>query len=239
MSTLECSREFLCSPEKDLVLPKYLGKLKKLEVLDLTGNIITHFPASFGQMTQLKRLYIYGITVDASMATQLAQLTQLEYLEMTLGEKTKLPNAFRNLAQLKKLSISAMYCEGVPVSNGITEFPTIICDLPALEELVLVGHDIKAIPPQIKKLKRLKVLNLYDNALVTLPDELGELSALTQLHVDLYCIGFRRQVCQKPLVLPASLCKLKHLKTLKYGERKVDPTSLRRIRQCLKLEGKN
>mgnify|MGYP001027866884 CR=1 FL=1 len=236
LSTLECFREFLCSPEKNLVLPKHLGKLKKLEVLNLTGNIITSFPASFGQMTQLRRLSIYGITVDAFMAAQLAQLTQLEYLEMTLGEKTKLPNAFRNLARLKTLSVSAMYCEGVPVSNGMSAFPIVICDLPALEKLALVGHDIKALPPQIKKLKRLKVLNLYDNALVTLPDELGELSALTQLYVDLYCIGFRYQVCQKPLILPASLCKLKHLKTLKYGERKIDPTSLRRIQQCLQLE---
>ncbi|OJJ17585.1 hypothetical protein BKI52_27370 [marine bacterium AO1-C] len=239
LKKLDCSRSFLCYPEKDLALPDNFGQLKNLEELNLRGNAINHFPASFGQMTRLKSLNIYGIVVTTQMATQLAQLTNLEYLEMTLDEKAQLPSTFKNLTKLKELAIAASYCEGVPTANYIAAFPVVICDLSALERLSLVGHEIKTIPPQIRQLQQLKLLSLYDNTLTTLPDELGELKALTYLNIDLYCIGNRYELCHQPLVLPTSLCKLKQLKDLKYGDRKIDLASLARVRQCLKLNSKD
>jgi len=238
LKTLDCSRSFLCYPEQGLVLPDNFGQLKNLEELNLRGNAINDFPASFGQMPQLKSLNIYGIVVTTQMATKLAQLTNLEYLEMTLDEKAQLPGTFKNLTKLKELAIAASYCEGVPTGNYIAAFPLVICDLPVLERLSLVGHEIKSIPPQIKRLKHLKFLNLYDNIIAKLPDELGELKALTYLGIDLYCIGHRYKLCQQPLVLPASLCSLQQLKSLEYGDRKIEPASLKKIQQCLKLADK-
>jgi len=238
LKVLDCSQGFLCYAETNLVLPDNFGQLKNLESLNLKGNVITSFPASFSQMTRLKSLNIDGIVVTTPIATQLAQLTNLEYLEIILDENTQLPTTFKNLTKLKELVITASYCEGVPISNSINAFPLVICDLPRLERLSLVGHEIKTIPPQIKQLKHLKFLNLYDNLLTKLPPELGQLKALTFLSIDLYCIGPRYKLCQQPLELPASLCNLQQLKDLKYGDRKIEPVSLARIQQCLKLANK-
>lgn len=236
LKKLDCSQDFMCHPEKDLVLPENFGQLKNLEELNLRGNIIAKLPASFGQLSQLKSLNMYGVSLTTAMAKQLAKLTKLEYLIMTMEEKTELPNTFKNLRKIKELSIAALYCEGVPVANYLNKFPEVICSLTSLESLDLVGHDIKTIPASIGQLKNLKSLNLYDNVITTLPNELGDLTKLTYLNVSLYCIGIRSELCRKPLVLPASLCKLKKLKTLDYGDRKIEEKSLKRIKKCLKLD---
>ncbi|MDU0457788.1 MAG: COR domain-containing protein [Geobacteraceae bacterium] len=71
-------------------------------------------------------------------------------------------------------------------------------------ELTLGGHNLKTLPKSLLTLTWLKRLTIQDCKLPTLPEWLGELTQLQELHVYF-----------SPLQsLPSSICRLKELKTL-------------------------
>lgn len=74
--------------------------------------------------------------------------------------------------------------------NNISEFPGALCQLPHLEKLHLEFNMIKEIPGEIKMLKSsLKKLYLFNNELLSLPEEIGELTLLSTLDIHNNNIG--------------------------------------------------
>ncbi|MFX1338864.1 MAG: hypothetical protein ACFFDK_09665, partial [Promethearchaeota archaeon] len=63
--------------------------------------------------------------------------------------------------------IRAIYLWDESIFIGI--FPEQICDLEYLEELYLVEHNLKYIPPSISKLKNLKILDISCNPMIHIP----------------------------------------------------------------------
>lgn len=67
-------------------------------------------------------------------------------------------------------------------STSLTAFPDEIPE--DTEELLLYANKIKKVPPSIGKLKKLKVLNCFNNAIgLSLPDEIGTLAELTEVNM--------------------------------------------------------
>ncbi|XP_011304389.1 leucine-rich repeat protein 1 [Fopius arisanus] len=80
----------------------------------------------------------------------------------------------KNIAQAPKTKVTIKSKSDYPVLEG---FPR------TTEELNIVGLERKSFDRQILKLHRLRVLNLSDNKITSLPRELGALSCLTELIV--------------------------------------------------------
>ena len=71
-------------------------------------------------------------------------------------------------------------------SQGLTAFPDIGGDKIPLSctKLEVYANKIKKVPPDIKKLEALEVLNCFNNVIgLSLPDDLGELANLTEVNM--------------------------------------------------------
>ncbi|HEY4383811.1 MAG TPA: leucine-rich repeat domain-containing protein, partial [Ktedonobacteraceae bacterium] len=84
-------------------LPDSLGQLSNLQVLDVTGNLLTSLPASIGNLHKLKKLYL-----DANLLTSLPEtlgnLWHLEELHVDENRLTSLPETIEQLTNLKILN---------------------------------------------------------------------------------------------------------------------------------------
>ena len=68
--------------------------------------------------------------------------------------------------------------------KGLTELPTVVCQLPAVEELFLDKNALAALPEAIGEMAALRELNARQNVLTGLPASIGRLKNLEGLLVD-------------------------------------------------------
>ncbi|KFO60651.1 Malignant fibrous histiocytoma-amplified sequence 1, partial [Corvus brachyrhynchos] len=88
--------------------------------------------------------------------------------------------------------------------TGLASLPEGLCQLSALESLMLDGNRLQALPAGFGRLQRLKMLNLSSNLLGEFPSAILALPSLEELYLS------RNQLT----VLPPHLCQLHQLRTL-------------------------
>ncbi len=179
---------------------------------------IEQIPASIGNLTALKELYLEGNDLKILPDT-IGNLHTLEHLSLDFNLIDLLPNNFRNLTSLRYLSL----CE-----NCLREFSLVICDLQSIEELDLISCSIVSLPPEIGKLKSLQILHLEENNLNSLPAEISGLESLKILEL------FKNEL----ETLPDSLCGLKSLQMLDLGENNLTqlPVNIGLLKELTNLE---
>ncbi|KAB2617223.1 protein suppressor of npr1-1 [Pyrus ussuriensis x Pyrus communis] len=186
-----------CNLTNDAI-PKDLGGLSSLEVLDLSGNEFSGLPSLSG-LSELRSLYLNNcnLTNDA-IPKDLGGLSSLEVLDLSGNEFSGLPSLsglselwclylkncnltndaipkdLRGLSSLKVLDLSGNEFSGLPSLSGLSKLRCLY-----LKNCNLTND---AIPKDLRGLSSLKVLDLSGNEFSGLPS-LSGLSKLRCLYL--------------------------------------------------------
>lgn len=172
-------------------IPKEIALLKNLEVLDLScNNDLRELPEALGQLLELKKLVLYGISGIFASRTHLhedptqdmythyfplciRQMKQLEYLDLGDVIVQELPEWIHELSKLKYLTIFSGYG-----SNPYLKIPNTFTQLPNLETLQINAYSVD-IPKDIDKMQSLKCL-IVEPA-ISIPKSIKNLKNLNYL----------------------------------------------------------
>ena len=182
-------------------IPRELGQLVNLEVLDLGFNHLTGaIPPQLGQLSRLTHLYLYANQLTGAIPPEVGQLANLTSLNLSSNQLTgAIPPEVGQLANLTSLNLS---------SNQLTgAIPPEVGQLANLTSLGLAFNELTgAIPPELGQLAKLRVLNVRVNQLTgAIPAALGQLANLEVLDL----VG---NELTGPI--PPALAQLVHLRVL-------------------------
>ncbi|KAF3784949.1 SUPPRESSOR OF npr1-1 CONSTITUTIVE 1 protein [Nymphaea thermarum] len=198
-------------------LPKRLGELGSLKMLDLTATSIEKIPDSIGQLINLCVLCMVECKKLSRLPDSICQLRSLEILDLRgCLALTTLPERLGELGSLVKLDLGWTQIEKVPCSVGqlknlremlmyfcqrLLRLPDSICRLSSLEVLGLDNcNELCSIPEGLGDMKSLKKIDLSWTRIEVIPDSIGELTDLVEL-----------SLCWSKSLdsLPDSICKIK------------------------------
>lgn len=126
-------------------IPSQIGTLKKLKVLDLSGNDFTELPIEFSQLENLEELYLNdekNMNLPKTIEI-MSKLPKLKSLHLENDQLENLPNNFKRLDHLEFLYLS---------QNRLKEIPKQIESLPHLQYLDIHDNNIN---PEIRDMKNL------------------------------------------------------------------------------------
>lgn len=202
-------------------LPKSIGLLAKIEVLDLSNNQLEQIPDTICDLKTLKML----ILEENRLLTLPIKLNQLESVEKLYLFQNQIAELPASITSLKKLQEALFH------SNRLKQLPPDLGKLIALKRLGLGSNQLLTIPASIGELKDLEYLSIEENLLRQLPEEIGMLNNLRELNLF-----------SNPLEsLPASLIKLSNLQKLKIWGTNITNEKIKRdlspIFETLRMHG--
>lgn len=158
-----------------VMIPDNIGNMTGLKYLSLSNMTAADFvfPASLGELSQLKNLILENIGVEL-LPECIGELKNLEELQLMFLNVPEIPEWIDGLNRLKRLSC---------VACGLEEFPAAE-RLVNLEELDLSGNYIPELPPEIGQLTRLTRLSLEASGVASISDEIGNLISLRELNLS-------------------------------------------------------
>jgi Leucine-rich repeat (LRR) protein len=149
-------------------VPEWIGTLTRLKTLDLGHNVLSSLPDAMTALQALEILYIHDNRLG-ELPAWIGELRALTYLNVAENGVRELP-AVAGLSNL--IELRAMH-------NRLTDVPELP---PSLRELHLRGNECTAVPPAVRGLPELRVLDMRANRLAgRLPDWLAELPRLEKL----------------------------------------------------------
>jgi Leucine-rich repeat (LRR) protein len=149
-----------------------IGRMKKLRMLDLGHNRLTHVPDAVAALDGLTDfLYLHDNQLSA-LPPSLARLTKLRYLNISENAFEELPESISCMSSLIELRASG---------NRLTSLPDSIGRLLRLRELHLRNNQLTSLPVSIAALKELRQLDLRANPLTHLPAAIAALPRLEKL----------------------------------------------------------
>ncbi|KAL6073684.1 Pleckstrin y domain [Balamuthia mandrillaris] len=151
-------------------LPRNIGKLRGLTVLDLCGNHISNLPNELDCMCSLQRLDLSHNKLKD--LPSLPSLTQLRRVFLNHNDFANLPEAIMNLTGLRTLDVSF---------NNIKVLPPSIANLQELKYFYLENNQLTTICREIGALTNLLELRLEYNRLEFLPVELAHIPSLKKI----------------------------------------------------------
>ncbi|RLN89890.1 hypothetical protein BBJ28_00005951 [Nothophytophthora sp. Chile5] len=163
-----------------------------LKTLALEKNGLTHLPESFGggdeassgAWGQLTELYVRQNELTALPAA-IGELSKLEslYLEDNKLTSEGIPDSIASLAG--SLVGLCLHRNALTVGgNVILSLPASLCQLTLLEELYLDDNALESLPEELGLLQNLKELDILGNRLTTLPKSFKNLTRLEILHAE-------------------------------------------------------
>lgn len=169
-----------------------------LAELTLTLEKCTKLPASIGDLTQLTKLRLTG--GFTSLPAALGKLGALEQLWIYANELGSVDEAAlpKGLEQLS-------FCD----CRALTALPTSLGDLAQLKGFSSIRTGLAALPEGLRRVKSLETLHFAQCPLSTIPEWLGELTAL-----DFLVLSGNPSLGP----LPASMGRLKNLRHLDLAE---------------------
>jgi len=147
-------------------LPKEVGKLTKLKVLDLRQNQLSSLPKEIEKLTQLEILVLNDNKL-LSLPREIEKLTQLEELYLDENDLSSLPKEIGRLTQLEVLRVW---------NNKLTFLPEEMEKLTQLRVLDLMDNELVEFPGWINSLEELETACVYGNYFKT-PSYMAELAA--------------------------------------------------------------
>ena len=161
-----------------IALPSRIGELTQLTVLRISDALprLEHIPEQIGELRNLTAFELNGTYVQ-TLPASISQLTNLVELSLPENDFEEIPIDIRNLPNLKILNLSDNVNLNLEIGNDDENRP----NWPALDTLMLDGVNMETVPLWVCALTQLHSLTLNFNNLTTLPDELGQLTNLTEL----------------------------------------------------------
>ncbi|CAF1614707.1 unnamed protein product [Rotaria magnacalcarata] len=200
------------------VLPDSLVQLPKLESLDLGSNVIEQLPNHMGNLQSLKELWLDSNEIH-ELPADIGRLKRLQCLDVSENKLTYLPEEIGDLESLTNLELSSNQIESLPSTIGQLKHRLLI--------LKINSNSLTKLCEEIGQCLALTELILTENALTELPVTIGNLKKLSNLNVD------RNQLTHLPVEIsgceslgmlslrdnrvtqiPSELSKLKHLHVL-------------------------
>eukprot|EP00050_Salpingoeca_kvevrii_P001208 m.165101 g.165101 ORF g.165101 m.165101 type:complete len:875 (+) comp10322_c0_seq2:32-2656(+) len=174
----------LSTCEKLISLPESLGELKSLQILDLRGcQKLISLPETLGELHSLKILNLSQCRKLISLPETIEQLQSLQELHLAYAAKlSSLPDGLHRLQSLQVLDLSD--CRNLlSLPDGLDQLQ----DLRVLKLESLTG--CTSFPEWIGQLRSLRVLVLDQcSSLVCLPEWLPQLSLLERLSYSDCCL---------------------------------------------------
>jgi hypothetical protein len=147
-------------------LPPEIGKLSKLETLELGTLGLTRLPDEIGELVNLKRLSLNENHLSA-LPDSVENLQKLESISLDYNEFEQFPKSLLHLTNIDSLSVS---------DNILSTIPNTISRLTKLQFLNLANNKITHLPDEIGELNKLNTLLLSGNCLTTLPNSAEKIS---------------------------------------------------------------
>lgn len=141
-----------------------------LEVLNLSGNQLSHLPAELPRLRKLRILFCSD-NPFAAVPEVLGDCAQLEMVGFKANRIRHLPEAALP-ARLRWLILTDNQLEALPAELGRCA---------RLQKLMLAGNHLQELPASLAELQRLELLRIAANRLDTLPGWLAELPRLAWL----------------------------------------------------------
>ncbi|PWG05542.1 leucine-rich repeat domain-containing protein [Polaribacter aquimarinus] len=135
-------------------------------------KILSSLPSEIGELTKLKEIYLKDTKLIA-LPNEIGNLTSLEKFTLNNNSVIEFPN-ISNLSNLKYLNISNNKLTSIPGLEGCTK----------LEYLNFSSNKITSLMPDIGPLEALSYINGQLNELIEVPDNLGNLLYLEELHLS-------------------------------------------------------
>lgn len=154
--------------------PSLFGLIPNLELLDLSGNLLSEtLPVTLPSLKHLRDLYLGMNRFDIIPEPVFYLSTSLALLELPSNELTSIPEKISLLVNLKRLDVS---------SNQLKAIPDEIGCLTNLTQLKARANKIEHLSPQIGKLTNLNHLDLRQNELESIdPACLADFGVLEKL----------------------------------------------------------
>lgn len=141
-----------------------------LEILDLSGNLLSHLPEDFGRLKHLKIIFLSDNSFTEFPAV-LAQCPALEMIAFKANKISRIPEeAFP--AHLRWLILT---------NNQIAEIPASIGRCLRMQKLMLAGNRLKQLPPELAYCQHLELLRISANKIEVLPEWLLRMPRLSWL----------------------------------------------------------
>ncbi|MEL6638608.1 MAG: leucine-rich repeat protein [Bacteroidota bacterium] len=150
-----------------------LSSLEQLTVLHLHDNRIRQLPPTIGRLQGLKRLYLNNNALDR-LGPELGQLRSLEQLLVANNRITEIAEEIGHLSRLQVLQMR---------QNQLLALPDFLSRLRALRFGDWSGNGLRQFPEALTQLEHLEVLHLYSNALVSFPTTWNERGRLRVLQL--------------------------------------------------------
>ena len=160
-------------------LPPQLGRLTRLQSLQLSGNHLERIRADLGYLDALSQFDLSANRLSGQIPLSLGQLPHLTVLNLANNQLSgAIPPELGQLANLTVLNLADNQLSGI--------IPWELGGLTNLTVLHLAGNQLyRHIPPTLGQLTDLTILNLAGNRLVeAIPGELGRLSRLAYLDLS-------------------------------------------------------
>ncbi|XP_030924527.1 protein SUPPRESSOR OF npr1-1, CONSTITUTIVE 1-like [Quercus lobata] len=176
LKLLECLDLFGCSKVENL--PKNLGNVEGLKVLNLSETCIKELPSSIEHLTSLTSLTLRDCKNLVCLPNTICSLKLLECLDLFGCSKVEnLPKNLGNVEGLKVLNL---------IGTAIKEVPSSIALLKNLKKLNIhrfneTSTSFYSLPNIIGRLSSLTYVDLSGSNFLSLPDIIGRLSSLTYL----------------------------------------------------------
>ncbi len=136
--------------------PESVGRLEKLEIVNLSGNHDLDIDAVFtvlAKLPNLKKVNVMDCDCD-HLPDSIGDFPALEYLHIDNNGLHSLPVSIGNAKTLTNISAD---------NNLIDELPDSFYTLPKLKFASFTNNKLKAISPKLKEMGALITLHLRDN----------------------------------------------------------------------------
>ena len=157
------------------LIPNFIKKIKTLKSLNVGGNLITEIFSDIEECNQLENLWLHK-NIGIKNLQNLQSLQNLKLLNLYFINLLKMPIYFNKFKRLNSLTLwntnkflfdlnffEKLEYFTVCGSRQLIDFPPGLCKIKRLKMVRLYQNNIKNIPSDISDLKNLEQLSLYQN----------------------------------------------------------------------------
>ena len=155
-------------------LPKSIGNLQCLQVLDVSQTRLTSLPVELGYCLQLVSLSANRCRLKTLPET-IGNLLNLKYLSVIYNKLEKLPQSIGNLESLTSIRL---------VENKLTGLPKTFVNLDNLGSADLEGNKFKTFPKELLALKSIYSIWIHRNEFTKIPLEVAKMETLQRILVN-------------------------------------------------------
>lgn len=177
-------RELRLGSNQIATLPHEISRWERLDVLDVSSNALTSLPSEIGDLENLRILMLSRNHIH-ELPAAIGRLARLKELDVSANDLATLPPDIAGLANLERLDVGWAYGHrDVILANRLERLPVEIRRLQKVRELNLARNKLHSLPAEVGEMQRLEILNVANNRLAALPQTTCKLSQLTQLNAS-------------------------------------------------------